>query len=414
MTNRSPGFGPGFWAAIFCAVAALAGIAAFAAREWISAPAGPAEPSSSETSPAPQPEDETDSSADGENSSEGSSPADSSSGESSSEGSSSEVKSDRLTITESGDYTDTETLTQVVIRAGEVRLANKTITGDLFIMDEVDGDVELENVTIGGNLYVYGSDLLTLDSVTVPNARLQRDNREVNILLTGDSQIDETLIMCSASLRERGLGRSEGFVNFRVENGGLLIKNNITLLSVHADLMEVNYNSRISLSGGTEIDQVDANAKLTLAGLGKAKDLVVRNDYVQYSVDPDNITVKRGYAAPVKVEDDGEEDTENSLLDDDLLELDPPEEVWLYEEDGLLCLEYSHVEANDGYYVVVYHGSKRLKSVYTDVDEESLILTELDPSWEGDRFYAKVKALGDRYDSTADSEFADSETFRWE
>ena len=302
----------------------------------------------------------------------------------------------------------------MVIRAGEVRLANKTITGDLFIMDEVDGDVELENVTIGGNLYVYGSDLLTLDSVTVPNARLQRDNREVNILLTGDSQIDETLIMCSASLRERGLGRSEGFVNFRVENGGLLIKNNITLLSVHADLMEVNYNSRISLSGGTEIDQVDANAKLTLAGLGKAKDLVVRNDYVQYSVDPDNITVKRGYAAPVKVEDDGEEDTENSLLDDDLLELDPPEEVWLYEEDGLLCLEYSHVEANDGYYVVVYHGSKRLKSVYTDVDEESLILTELDPSWEGDRFYAKVKALGDRYDSTADSEFADSETFRWE
>ena len=385
MTNRSPGFGPGFWAAIFCAVAALAGIAAFAAREWISAPAGPAEPSSSETSPAPQPEDETDSSADGESSSEGSSPADSSSGGSSSEGSSSEVKSDRLTI-----------------------------TGDLFIMDEVDGDVELENVTIGGNLYVYGSDLLTLDSVTVPNARLQRDNREVNILLTGDSQIDETLIMCSASLRERGLGRSEGFVNFRVENGGLLIKNNITLLSVHADLMEVNYNSRISLSGGTEIDQVDANAKLTLAGLGKAKDLVVRNDYVQYSVDPDNITVKRGYADPVKVEDDGEEDTENSLLDDDLLELDPPEEVWLYEEDGLLCLEYSHVEANDGYYVVVYHGSKRLKSVYTDVDEESLILTELDPSWEGDRFYAKVKALGDRYDSTADSEFADSETFRWE
>ena len=48
------------------------------------------------------------------------------------------------------------------------------------------------------------------------------------------------------------------------------------------------------------------------------------------------------------------------------------------------------------------------------MDEESLILTELDPSWEGDRFYAKVKALGDRYDSTADSEFADSETFRWE
>ena len=91
MTNRSPGFGPGFWAAIFCAVAALAGIAAFAAREWISAPAGPAEPSSSEISPAPQPEDETDSSADGESSSEGSSPADSSSGGSSSEGSSSKA-----------------------------------------------------------------------------------------------------------------------------------------------------------------------------------------------------------------------------------------------------------------------------------------------------------------------------------
>ena len=48
------------------------------------------------------------------------------------------------------------------------------------------------------------------------------------------------------------------------------------------------------------------------------------------------------------------------------------------------------------------------------MDEEQLVLTEMDPSWQGKRFYAKVKALGSVYDSTEDSEFGDSETFRWE
>ena len=105
---------------------------------------------------------------------------------------------------------------------------------------------------------------------------------------------------------------------------------------------------------------------------------------------------------------------QNALLDTESLQLDTPEDVWLYEEDGYLCLEYSHVDANDGYYVVVYKGSDRLLSVYTDVDEEQLVLTEMDPSWQGKRFYAKVKALGSVYDSTEDSEFGDSETFRWE
>ena len=85
---------------------------------------------------------------------------------------------------------------QVVIRTGEVTIRDMTITGDLFIMDEVTGDVTLENVTIEGNLYVYGSDLLTLDSVTVPNARFQRDNQQLNVMVKGDSQIDNTLVMC--------------------------------------------------------------------------------------------------------------------------------------------------------------------------------------------------------------------------
>lgn len=208
------------------------------------------------------------------------------SSEESSESSSQAEKTDKITITQSGEYAGINPMKQVVIRTGEVTIRDMTITGDLFIMDEVTGDVTLENVTIEGNLYVYGSDLLTLDSVTVPNARFQRDNQQLNVMVKGDSQIDNTLVMCSATLRERALGRSEGFVNMQVENGGILIKNNISLLSVHLDQLTVNYNSRISLSSGTEIKQADANAKLTLAGLGKVQDLVVRSDYVQYTVDP--------------------------------------------------------------------------------------------------------------------------------
>ena len=330
---------------------------------------------------------------------ESSDPEQDESSESSSEASSQPEKTDKITITQAGEYAGIDPMKQVVIRAGEVTVRDMTITGDLFIMDGVSGDVTLENITIGGNLYVYGSDLLTLDSVKVPSARFQRDNQPVNVMVKGDSQIDNTLMMCSGTLRERGLGRSEGLVNMQVENGGLLIKNNVSLLSVHLDQLTVNYNSRISLSSGSEVKQADANAKLALAGLGKVKDLVVRSDYVQYTVEP---------------EYDVDEDGHPTLLDTESMQLPAPEEVLLYEEDGYLCLEYGHVEANDGYYVVVYKGSDRLVNLYTDVDEEELILTEMDPSWQGKRFYAKVKALGSVYDSTVDSEFGDSETFRWE
>lgn len=370
-------------------------------------------PSGSEGESSSLPESSISEPASGEESSD---PEQDESSESSSEASSQPEKTDKITITQAGEYAGIDPMKQVVIRAGEVTVRDMTITGDLFIMDGVSGDVTLENVTIGGNLYVYGSDLLTLDSVKVPSTRFQRDNQPVNVMVKGDSQIDNTLMMCSGTLRERGLGRSEGLVNMQVENGGLLIKNNVSLLSVHLDQLTVNYNSRISLSSGSEVKQADANAKLALAGLGKVKDLVVRSDYVQYTVEPDNITVKRGFDDPVKVdpEYDVDEDGHPTLLDTESLQLPAPEEVLLYEEDGYLCLEYGHVEANDGYYVVVYKGSDRLVNLYTDVDEEELILTEMDPSWQGKRFYAKVKALGSVYDSTVDSEFGDSETFRWE
>ena len=374
------------WGGILGGAVVLAVLLALAVQNFTAQPAGPAQESSMGS--------ESSSLSSGSSSEEESSSQTESgdSSEESSESSSQAEKADKITITQSGEYAGIDPMKQVVIRTGEVTIRDMTITGDLFIMDEVTGDVTLEN------------------------ARFQRDNQQLNVMVKGDSQIDNTLVMCSATLRERALGRSEGFVNMQVENGGILIKNNISLLSVHLDQLTVNYNSRISLSSGTEIKQADANAKLTLAGLGKVQDLVVRSDYVQYTVDPDNITVKRGYADPVKVDQEYEADEngEASLLDTESLQLDTPEDVWLYEEDGYLCLEYSHVDANDGYYVVVYKGSDRLLSVYTDVDEEQLVLTEMDPSWQGKRFYAKVKALGSVYDSTEDSEFGDSETFRWE
>ena len=235
-------------------------------------------PSGSERESSSLPESSISEPASGEESSD---PEQDESSESPSEASSQPEKTDKITITQAGEYAGIDPMKQVVIRAGEVTVRDMTITGDLFIMDGVSGDVTLENVTIGGNLYVYGSDLLTLDSVKVPSARFQRDNQPVNVMVKGDSQIDNTLMMCSGTLRERGLGRSEGLVNMQVENGGLLIKNNVSLLSVHLDQLTVNYNSRISLSSGSEVKQADANAKLALAGLGKVQDLVVRSVYVQ-------------------------------------------------------------------------------------------------------------------------------------
>ncbi len=98
--------------------------------------------------------------------------------------------------------------------------------------------------------------------------------------------------MCSATLRERALGRSEGFVNLQVENSSILIKNNICM--VHLNQLTIGNDTGISLSSGTESNRPTPNPRY--------RNLVVRSDYVQYTVDPDNITVKRGYADPVKLE----------------------------------------------------------------------------------------------------------------
>ena len=121
-------------------------------------------PSGSEGESSSLPESSISEPASGEESSD---PEQDESSESSSEASSQPEKTDKITITQAGEYAGIDPMKQVVIRAGEVTVRDMTITGDLFIMDGVSGDVTLENVTIGGNLYVYGSDLLTLDSVKV-------------------------------------------------------------------------------------------------------------------------------------------------------------------------------------------------------------------------------------------------------
>ena len=135
----------------------------------------------------------------------------------------------------------------------------------------------------------------------------------------------------------------------------------------------------------------------------------MRSDYVQYTVDPDNITVKRGYADPVKVDQEYEADKTGRprcwtpkacswtrrKMSGSMRKMGTS--VWS-------TAMWTPMTATMWWYS---EGSDRLLSVYTDVDEEQLVLTEMDPSWQGKRFYAKVKALGSVYDSTEDSEFGD-------
>ena len=326
-----------------------------------------------------------------------------------------EVSSDKRTISQSGSDTAEETLRQVVIESGDVTLANKTITGNLFIMESAEGQVRLENLTVEGGIYVYGADLVELRDVHTPLLRLQRDNLLVTAVAQGTTQIEKTLVMCNATLRERNLGDSPGFAAVQVESGGVLIKNNISLLSVRLDSLVVNFNSRISLSTNTYIQQVDANAKLYLGGIGEVADLVVRNDYVQYTTPPENITVKRGYEEPVQVEpvyeaDENGEAQEQMETDVASVKLDTPEDIELYEENGFLTVHFTQVSVNDGYSVALYVDGKQDKVVFTDIDENSISLGDID-LYRGARCYVKVKALGSLEDNTVDSEYGKSRRY---
>ena len=139
------------WGGILGGAVVLAVLLALAVQNFTAQPAGPAQESSMGS--------ESSSLSSGSSSEEESSSQTESgdSSEESSDSSSQTEKTDKITITQSGEYAGIDPMKQVVIRTGEVTIRDMTITGDLFIMDEVTGDVTLENVTIEGNLYVYGS-----------------------------------------------------------------------------------------------------------------------------------------------------------------------------------------------------------------------------------------------------------------
>ena len=137
------------WGGILGGAVVLAVLLALAVQNFTARPAGPAQESSMGS--------ESSSLSSGSSSEEESSSQTESgdSSEESSESSSQAEKTDKITITQPGEYAGIDPMKQVVIRTGEVTIRDMTITGDLFIMDEVTGDVTLElegkNELTGGN-----------------------------------------------------------------------------------------------------------------------------------------------------------------------------------------------------------------------------------------------------------------------
>lgn len=327
----------------------------------------------------------------------------------------SKVPSDpgKLTISQAGTYDTPHTYRQIIISVGGVSLKNKVIEGDLFILDSVGSqEIQLENVEVRGNIYLYGGDPVTMVDVTAPNLRIQRDAGAVPLTLVGDTTIDRTLVMCNATLREKNM-QGDGFVTLQVEDGGILSRINLTLMSVRADTLISNFDSRVTLSSGAVVKELQANMPMTVAGKGELKNLVVRNDRVQYEQKPENITVKRGYDAPVQIMGQyapDDEDGEGTL--DTRIQLDQPSEVYLYEENGALCVDYSHVSGNNGYYIAVYVNGRQQEVLYTQLNEESFLIDDDISKYQGERLYVRVKALGDSYDDTRDSKYQLSNTLK--
>lgn len=206
-----------------------------------------------------------------------------------------------VTISQAGTFSTASTYRQVVITAGGVTLKNKTVTGNLFIMDTVgDGNVELENVIVNGTLYIYGGgpNTVTLRNVSAGQTLIQRDNGTVGVLATEECHLGEVTLRCDAILTEENL--TEGSAGFDVLyiNEGVKSPYNVTLRGVGLQRLVVNSATELSLGGGSYVGEATAQAPLHVTGSGNMGVLWVYNNSVTYETAPNRVEVSGDYDQP--------------------------------------------------------------------------------------------------------------------
>ncbi|MBS6547018.1 MAG: S-layer homology domain-containing protein [Butyricicoccus pullicaecorum] len=176
-------------------------------------------------------------------------------------------------------------------------LSNAEIGGDLYITEGLGSEkVTLSNVDINGALIISGGDV-TLENVDAGRVIVGSSmNRLVQVTAAGDTNLAETEVKSTASLKESALSVSAGGFNDLTVNG-----DTSTTLTLDCDVWDLDMESKstVSLTSGASVNTLSMKAGGTVSGYGTVGTANITANGANIGMQPGAYTLASGVTATI-------------------------------------------------------------------------------------------------------------------
>jgi len=196
-----------------------------------------------------------------------------------------------------GPATGSETIAgNVTVAAGDVRLQNKVVKGDLIIGESVgDGDVFLDNITVEGNTYVRGGgkNSIHINGGSYTNVIIE-DTPDGGTRVVATNTDGINIVVATAQAGEQVI--LEGtFANVEVTaaNANVSTQGQTTIQN-----MTVNNTATVNVAAGTTVNTVTLNAVATVSGEGTVTNANVNTSGSTVTTSGTTITAAEGVTPP--------------------------------------------------------------------------------------------------------------------
>lgn len=211
----------------------------------------------------------------------------------------------------------------VNILVAGVTLQNMVITGDLTLAAGIgDGDVTLNNVTVQGATYVYGggSASVHLNSCSLVNVVVDRENNVVRLVASGTTSVGSLVLNSGATLEESGLnGTAAGFssvsTGIELPSGlPIILCGNFDAVSITVPGLAIQVTggsvaqlsigknaagTSLTLNAGSSVGTLSVNATANVGGTGTISSATISVTGVTMAQTPASLEVAPGVSASV-------------------------------------------------------------------------------------------------------------------
>lgn len=204
--------------------------------------------------------------------------------------------------TKSGVYTSAnlQSTTKNVSITAPCTLSDTTVNGNLYITEGVlSGEVSLKNVNVSGRVIISGG-AVTLDGVNTAQMVVSTPlGITPQVICSGNTNIGQTTVMTSASLSESNLSVSAGGLSdLTLSGSGLSLT-----LDGQVWTTKVSQPATILTTGGTEINELTADAKVTVSGGGSIQKAKLNATGCNLLMKPGSVELASGVTATIAGEE---------------------------------------------------------------------------------------------------------------